>query len=188
MSTELEKMRNGLLADMSDKELLSHLNRTKQLIHRLNTETYLHSSNYRVILKELLPSIPDSSNICPPFFCDYGDGILIGENTFINFNCIFLDGAIITIGKHVRIGPHVQIYTAEHPMDYVERRMNKETASPVTVGDDCWIGGGAIILPGVTIGNRCVIGAGSVVTKDVPPDSVVVGNPAHVIRYRSDGF
>lgn len=181
MLSEFEKMRSGQLADTSDTELLSRLNRAKKLIHQLNTETYLHSPNYREIISLLLPHLPESSSVAPPFFCDYGDGIIIGEHCFINFNCTFLDGAYITIGNHVLIGPNVQIYTPHHPMNYLERRATKETSSPVTIGDDCWIGGGTIILPGVTIGSRCIVGAGSVVTKDVPSGTTVVGNPARKI-------
>ena len=133
-------------------------------------------------LRALVPGIPETSIICPPFHCDHGDGIKLGEHVFVNANCTFLDGGYITIGAHTLVGPCVQIYTPHHPMDYQERRGSKEYAYPVTIGEDCWIGGGAIICPGVTIGNRCVIGAGSVVTKDIPDDSVAVGNPARVIR------
>lgn len=179
MYTEFYKMRNGELADTSDPDIRARLNRAKQLVHRLNTETYLHSPSYREIISELLPHLDQTACITPPFYCDYGDGITIGAHSFINFNCVFLDGGLITIGHHTLIGPNVQIYTPHHPIDYMQRRETKETASPVTVGDDCWIGGGAIILPGVSIGNRCIIGAGSVVTKDVPSDTTVVGNPAH---------
>ena len=110
------------------------------------------------------------------------DGIRLGEYVFVNANCTFLDGGYITIGAHTLIGPCVQIYTPHHPVDYVERREPKEYAYPVTIGEDCWIGGGAVICPGVTIGDRCIIGAGSVVTKDIPADSVAVGNPARVIK------
>ena len=101
---------------------------------------------------------------------------------FVNANCTFLDGGYITIGAHTLVGPCVQIYTPHHPMDYIERRTEKEYAYPVTIGEDCWIGGGAILCPGVTVGDRCIIGAGSVVTKDIPSDSIAVGNPAKVIR------
>lgn len=182
MLTEFQKMRSGLLADTSDMDLRARLDRAKQLINQLNSQTYLHSPDYRNIIKQLVPHLSDSSSITPPFYCDYGDGIIVGEHCFINFNCTFLDGALITIGSHTLIGPNVQIYTPHHPMNYLERRQTKETASPVTIGDDCWIGGGSIILPGVTIGDRCIIGAGSVVTKDVPSDTTVAGNPAKVIK------
>lgn len=182
MNDELSKMRNGEWVTLSDKEIRLSLKRTKELVHRLNTQTYLHSSEYRKIIKELVPFLADTSDICPPFFCDYGDGIRIGEHSFVNVNCTFLDGAFITIGDNVRIGPNVQIYTAHHSLNYIERRTGKETAFPVTIGNDCWIGGGTIILPGVNIGSRCVIGAGSVVTKNIPADSLAVGNPAHIIR------
>lgn len=181
MLTELEKMRSGQLANTSDPVLRKKLDRAKCLVHRLNTETYLNSPNYRSVLEELLPHVSESACITPPFFCDYGDGIIIGAHSFVNFNCVFLDGGLITIGNHTLIGPNVQIYTPHHPMNYMERRKTQETASPVTVGDDCWIGGGAIILPGITIGDRCIIGAGSVVSKDVPSDTTVAGNPARPI-------
>lgn len=178
MPTEFEKMRSGQLADTSDADLLKRLGRAKELIHRLNTETYLHAPGYWNIISELVPHLDRTACITPPFYCDYGDGIIVGAHSFINFNCVFLDGGLITIGHHTLIGPSVQIYTPHHPIDYMQRRETKETASPVTIGDDCWIGGGAIILPGITIGDRCIIGAGSVVTKDVPSDTTVVGNPA----------
>ena len=137
---------------------------------------------YRGLLQDLIPGIPETSVVCPPFHCDHGDGIRLGEHVFVNANCTFLDGGYITIGAHTLVGPCVQIYTPQHPMDYVERRTPKEYAYPVTIGEDCWIGGGAVICPGVTIGDRCIIGAGSVVTKNIPDDSVAVGNPAKVIR------
>lgn len=182
MITEYEKMRSQKMAEYTIEELGEMLNRMKKKVFELNTETYLHAPNYREKLKQVLPTIPDSSDIVPPFFCDYGDGIVIGEHTFINFNCTFLDGATITIGSHVFIGPNVQIYTPQHPMDYMRRRTLEEINEPVVIGNDCWIGGGTVILPGVTVGDRCVIGAGSVVVKDIPSDSVAVGNPAKVIR------
>ena len=149
---------------------------------RVCGEMSTYDAGYRELLEELVPEIPETSIICPPFHCDHGDGIKLGEHVFVNANCTFLDGGYITIGAHTLVGPCVQIYTPHHPMDYLERRGSKEYAYPVTIGEDCWIGGGAIICPGVTIGNRCVIGAGSVVTKDIPDDSVAVGNPARVVR------
>ena len=168
---EVEKMRSSQLADMSAKKLLA---RMRQL------STY--DEAYRGLLEDLIPGIPETSVVCPPFHCDHGDGIKLGEHVFVNANCTFLDGGYITIGAHTLVGPCVQIYTPHHPMDYIERRTEKEYAYPVTIGEDCWIGGGAILCPGVTIGDRCIIGAGSVVTKDIPSDSIAVGNPAKVIR------
>ncbi len=122
-----------------------------------------------------------------PLYARLSIAITETESSWVNMYLsmpivLFLDGGYITIGTHTLVGPCVQIYTPHHPMDYQERRGSKEYAYPVTIGEDCWIGGGAIICPGVTIGNRCVIGAGSVVTKDIPDDSVAVGNPARVIR------
>ena len=179
--TEVEKMRSSQLADMSAPELQVRFEHAKKLLARMRgMSTY--DEGYRELLEKLVPGIPETSIICPPFHCDHGDGIKLGEHVFVNANCTFLDGGYITIGTHTLVGPCVQIYTPHHPMDYQERRGSKEYAYPVTIGEDCWIGGGAIICPGVTIGNRCVIGAGSVVTKDIPDDSVAVGNPARVIR------
>ena len=137
---------------------------------------------YKRQLEQLIPGIPSTTVVVPPFHCDHGHGIRLGEHVYINAGCTFLDGACITIGDYTLIAPNVQIYTPHHPLDYRERRESKEYSYPVTIGKDCWIGGGAIILPGVTIGDRCIIGAGSVVTRDVPSDSLAVGNPAVVKR------
>ena len=179
--TEVEKMRNGLLADMSSPELQVRFEHAKKLLARMRgMSTY--DEGYRKLLEELVPRIPETSVICPPFYCDHGDGIKLGEHVFVNANCTFLDGGYITIGAHTLIGPCVQIYTPHHPMDYLERRGSKEYAYPVAVGEDCWIGGGAIIMPGVTIGNSIVIGAGSVVTKDIPDNVIAYGNPCKVVR------
>lgn len=134
------------------------------------------------LLKEILPNCPRGTIVRPPFYCDYGYNISCGEKVFINFNCVILDVGKVRIGSNVLIGPGVQIYAVAHPMDADERRRGEEWGEDVTIGDDCWIGGSAVICPGVTIGNRCVIGAGAVVTKDVPDDTVVAGNPARTIR------
>ena len=161
--TEVEKMRSSQLADMSAPELQVRFEHAKKLLARMRgMSTY--DEGYRELLDKLVPGIPETSVICPPFHCDHGDGIKLGEHVFVNANCTFLDGGYITIGAHTLVGPCVQIYTPHHPMDYQERRGSKEYAYPVTIG------------------NRCVIGAGSVVTKDIPDDSVAVGNPARVIR------
>ncbi len=179
MKSEIEKMRSGELADMSLPEMQESFIHCKKLLARMRLMS-MYDIDYRNLLNELIPRIPVTSVVCPPFYCDHGHGIRLGEHVFINANCTFLDGAFITIGHHTLIGPNVQIYTPHHPIDYLERRTSKEYAYPVTIGDDCWIGGGVIICPGVTVGNRCIIGAGSVVTKNIPDDSIAVGNPAVV--------
>lgn len=185
MKTEFEKMRNEELTNFSDAEIQASARHARKLTARLQTMT-LHDDDYREVLEELVPGIPKTSFIAPPFHCDHGNGISIGEHTFINYNCTFLDGGHIRIGNHVLIGPNCQLYTPEHPMDYVARRDTIETEHPITIGDDTWLCGGVIVGPGVTIGKRCIIAAGSVVTKDVPDDCMAAGNPA-VVKRRLNG-
>lgn len=179
--SEIEKMRNGELADCSDPEIQASFKRAKSLLAQMRTMS-TYDEGYRMLLEQLIPSIPQTSTILPPFHCDHGHGIIMGHHVFVNAGCTFLDGAYIRIGNYTLIGPSVQIYTPHHPLDYRERRQEKEFAYPVTIGDDCWIGGGVIVCPGVTIGDRAVVAAGSVVTKDVPADTLVAGNPAIVKR------
>lgn len=172
-------MRTGELADMSATDLQDSFRHAKKLLAKMRMMC-TYDDGYREVLEDLIPGIPQTSVVCPPFHCDHGHGIRLGEHVFVNANCTFLDGGFITIGDHTLVGPNVQIYTPHHPVDFLERRMPKEHSFPVTIGSDCWIGGGVIICPGVTIGDRCIIGAGSVVTRDIPSDSVAVGNPAAV--------
>ncbi len=179
METEIDKMRNGELADMKAPEIQESFVHCKKLLARMRMMS-TYDEGFREVLEDLIPSIPASSVICPPFYCDHGHGIRLGEHVFVNANCTFLDGAYITIGDNTLVGPNVQIYTPHHPIDYAERRGSEEYAYPVVIGNDCWIGGGVVICPGVTIGDRCIIGAGSVVTKDMPDDSLIAGNPAIV--------
>lgn len=175
----MEKMRNGELYSFADPDVASSIEHAQRLCARLRTMT-VYDSDYREVMNELIPNMPDSSMICPPFHCDHGTGILLGENVFINYNAVMLDGGFIRIGNDVKIGPNCQFYTPNHPMNYMERRKPQETAYPITIGDDCWIGGGVVICPGITIGHRCIIAAGSVVNKDIPDDSLVAGVPAVV--------
>ena len=181
MQNEKEKMLSGEYYLASDEQLVADRTRCKSLLKRLNVDEYVFGDRVKQLLAELLPNAHPSIYIEPPFHCDYGYNIIAGENVYFNVNCVMLDVMTVTLGNNVFCAPGVQIYTATHPLDAIARR-TKENAKPITIGDDCWIGGGAIICPGVTIGNRCVIGAGAVVTKDIPDDSLAVGNPAMVIR------
>ena len=178
--TEREKMLAGGWFDPRDAELTAIRDNATRLMHRLNVELCGHDDAYRAALRELCPGC--EGFIREPFRCDYGLNISIGEGSFINFDCVFLDLAPIRIGRHTLIGPKVQLLTALHPFDATQRRTGLEAGRPITVGDDCWLGGGVIVCPGVAIGDRSVIGAGAVVTRDIPADSVAVGNPARVIR------
>jgi maltose O-acetyltransferase len=181
MKSEKEKMLAGEPYIANDPELVGERLKAKQLLHRLNVTEYMVNHNAKAIIAELIPNAGKGLYIEPPFHCDYGYNIECGENVYFNVNCVVLDVMKVKMGSNVFCAPGVQIYTATHPLDAVERR-STEFAKPVTIGDDCWIGGGAIICPGVSIGNQCVIGAGAVVTKDIPDNSLAVGNPAVVIR------
>ncbi|MBO4332073.1 MAG: sugar O-acetyltransferase [Paludibacteraceae bacterium] len=179
--TEFEKMRSGLLYRFDDEEVLVSVRRANALCAKLQNLT-LADDMCRKVLEELIPGLPKSSCVNPPFHCDHGHGIVMGENVFVNYNATMLDGGQITIGSRTKIGPNCQLVTPNHPIDYLERRLPQETCSPIVIGEDCWLGAGVIVCPGVTIGDRSVIGAGSVVVKDIPADSLAVGNPARVVR------
>ena len=179
--TEKEKMIAGEYYLAGDAVLVKDRRKSKNLLHRLNVTEYRVTKKAREIVKELIPNAGANLYIEPPFFCDYGYNIVCGENVYFNVNCVVLDCTTVTIGSNVFFGPGVQIYTATHPLD-AELRKTLENALPITIGDDCWIGGNSVICPGVTIGQGCVIGAGAVVTKNIPDNSLAVGNPAKVIR------
>ena len=181
LQSEKEKMLAGEMYDSSDPVLFQERQNARRLTHKLNFAEYGKEVARRQILTALLPNSATDIFIEPPFFCDYGYNIYIGTKVFFNFNCVLLDVMPIKIGSNVLFGPNVQIYTATHPVDAIERRKGPEFAEPVIIGDDCWFGGAAIITPGVTIGDRCIIGAGAVVTNSIPSDTVVVGNPAKPI-------
>lgn len=185
MKTEFEKMRHEELADCSDAEIIQSFVHAKAVCSKLQSMS-IYDADYREVIEDLIPGIPSTSVVCPPFRCDHGHGIQLGDNVFINYNCIFLDGAYIRIGKNTLIGPNCQLYTPQHPMDYIERRGTKEYSYPITIGEDCWLGGSVVVCPGVTIGNRCIIAAGSVVTRDIPDDCLAAGNPA-VVKKRLNG-
>ena len=182
MKTEKEKMLAGELYDALDQELTDERIRTRLLIKQLNDTREDEVQARHRILKELIPNSGLGLWLQPPFYCDYGYNILIGEKVFFNFNCIVLDVTYVTIGSRTLFGPNVQIYTATHPLNHKERASGLEYAKPISIGEDVWIGGSAVICPGINIGDRCVIGAGSVVTRDIPSDVFAAGNPCRVIR------
>jgi len=171
----------GELYDPLDPELCAARDRARDLCQALNATSEAQQTERRRILRELFGAGGESIWMQPPFFCDYGSNILLGERVFFNFNCVVLDVAQVKIGDYTLFGPSVQIYTATHPMN-AELRRKQEFAKPIEIGSDVWVGGGAIICPGVRIGSRAVIGAGSVVTRDIPDGVFAAGNPCRVIR------
>lgn len=182
MRTEKQKMLAGELYDALDKDLSEERVHTRLLIKQLNDSREDQVQERSQILKLLLPNSGQDTWLQPPFYCDYGYNIVLGEKVFFNFNCVVLDVMKVVIGSRTLIGPNVQIYTATHPLNYKERAAGVEFAKPVKIGEDVWIGGSAVICPGVSIGDRSVIGAGSIVTKDIPSDVFAAGNPCKVIR------
>ena len=181
MRTEKEKMLAGELYNPLDAELVQARDLARDLCQELNATRERDQEVRRTILKQLLGRGGDSVWMQPPFFCDYGSNILLGERVFFNFNCIVLDVCEVKVGDFTLFGPAVQIYTATHPMN-AELRSQQEVAKPIEIGSAVWVGGGAIICPGVKIGSKTVIGAGSVVTKDIPAGVFAAGNPCRVIR------
>jgi maltose O-acetyltransferase len=179
--TEKEKMLAGEVYSAIDPELMRELGETRELIHDYNNLRPSENAKKMAILRQLLGHIGDDEIIInQPFHCDYGQQISVGKRFFANFNFTVLDEAPVTIGDDCFIGPNVSIYTACHSTDPVERNTRQEWAEPVTIGDNVWIGGSVTILPGVTIGDNVTIGAGSVVVKDIPSNTVAVGNPCKV--------
>jgi len=181
MPTEREKMIAGELYNPHDPELVTARQLARDLCQDLNATREAETERRREILEQLFGQGGDSVWMQPPFYCDYGSNIYLGERVFFNFNCVVLDVCPVHIGDFTLFGPAVQIYTATHPLN-AELRRSQEAAKPITIGRDVWVGGGAILNPGVTIGDEAVIGAGSVVTKDIPPKVFAAGNPCRVIR------
>jgi len=180
--TEKQKMLAGKLYHANDAELEADRSAAGAWMLRYNAALSASDADRLALLRELLAEAGDGAVIRPPFHCDYGYNIRIGPDVFFNFNCVVLDVVAVTVGARTQIGPAVQIYTADHPRDPLIRQTGAEFGRPIQIGRDVWIGGGAIILPGVTVGDTAVIGAGSVVTRDVPAGSTARGNPARMTK------
>lgn len=176
--SEKEKMLAGELYRASDPELVADHAESAAWMAIYNTSLSLPAETRLKLLHQRFGAVGNNSVILPPFHCDYGSNIFVGENVFVNFNCVILDVCKVSIGDGTQIGPAVQIYAADHPRDVQTRHDGLEFGKPVTIGNNVWIGGGAIILPGITIGDDAIVGAGSVVTRDVPKGATVLGNPA----------
>lgn len=180
MTTEKEKMLAGRLYRASDGELQRDQASARAWMAAYNTPSNASAEDRHALLARGLGQVGRSAAVRPPFHVDYGYNISLGDGAFLNFNCVVLDVVQVVIGDDTQIGPGVQILTADHPRDPAERRSGLEFGRPIHIGANVWIGGGAIILPGVTIGDDAVIGAGAVVTRDVPAGATAVGNPARV--------
>jgi maltose O-acetyltransferase len=179
--TEREKMLAGEMYNALDPDLVAARTRARDLCHDLNQTRESDETERRRLVRELFGKGGDTVWMQPPFYCDYGTNIELGERVFFNFNCVVLDVCRVRIGDFTLFGPAVQIYTPLHPFN-AEQRRREEYGKPIDIGSDVWVGGGAIILGGVTIGSRSVIGAGSVVTRDIPEGVLAAGNPCRIIR------
>ena len=180
--TERERMLSGQLYDAGDETLTAARGRAKRLTWRYHQLDPTDWDSRTQILQELLGHLGEDSWIEPPFRCDYGTQISIGDHFFANYDCIFLDVAPSTIGNRVMFGPRVCLYTAGHPLDAATRNTGLEFGKPIAIGDDVWLGGNVVVLPGVTIGAGTVVAAGSVVRRDLPPHVLAAGNPCQVLR------
>jgi maltose O-acetyltransferase len=172
----------GELYNATGAELMAERQAAQRLLARYNASEPDDGAGRLALLRQLFGAVGDNPDIQPAFRCDYGYNIRLGSRCFINYNCVFLDCAPIEIGDDLQMGPAVQLYAATHPLDPAARAAGWEFAKPIRIGSNVWIGGGAIVLPGVTIGDGCVIGAGSVVTRDLPPGTLALGNPARIMR------
>ena len=181
--TEKQKMLAGELYVGFDLELTAEREQAFRLLHAYNQTTVDERDRQRQLLQELFAQVGENAQIVPPFHCDYGSNIHVGDRFYMNYGCVILDCNTVHIGHDVLCAPYVQIYTAYHPTDPTVRLTGRELAAPVRIGNNVWIGGGVIICPGVTIGDNTTIGAGSVVTKDIPANVVAVGNPCRILRH-----
>lgn len=182
MKTEKQKMVAGEAYDPMDAQLHQERRQARLWLKAFNDMPEDREADRMRVLRQLIPNAGAGLGIQPPFYCDYGSNITIGDRVFFNFNCVILDVAPVHIGSRVMFGPAVQVYTATHPLEAAQRSSGVEYGKPIRIGDDVWIGGGAVVCPGVRIGSRSVIGAGAVVTRDVPDGVFAAGNPCRVIR------
>ncbi len=182
-----DRMLAGELYLADDPEIQAEFQRGQALSEEYNRTPISGAVKRRELLEELLGGIGEGTEIRAPFHVDYGSRIFIGARTFANFGLMALDVAEIRIGDDVQIGPNVQLLTATHPTDPDLRRDKWESGEPISIGNNVWLGGGAIVLPGITIGDNTVVGAGAVVTRNLPSDVIAVGSPAHVVRHLADG-
>lgn len=180
--SEKQKMLAGELYLASDPELKALHNQACHLTRLYNATTEDEIETRSQLLQDLFGKLGANPQISPPFYCDYGSNIYVGDNLYMNYGCVILDCNTVHLGDNLLCGPYVQIYTAYHPTNPAQRLTGRELAAPIKIGDNVWIGGGAIICPGVTIGNHTTIGAGSVVTKSIPANVIAAGNPCRVIR------
>ena len=181
--TEKEKMLRGVLYDANnDASLIAERKACKVILHQINALSPLEDEERYKLFRQIIGKVNGSFIIESPFHCDYGYNIELGDNFYMNVNCVILDEAKVTFGDNVFIAPGCGFYTAGHPFDVEQRNSGLEYAKPINVGNNVWIGGNVTVCPGVTIGDNCVIGAGSVVVKDIPSDSLAIGNPCKVIR------
>ena len=181
MTSEKQKMLAGEIYSPNDAEIQADAAAAKVWMARYNAMLAASPAERRTMLAERFAAVGEGAVIRPPFHCDYGFNISLGANAFLNFNCVILDVCAVSIGDLTQIGPGVQILTADHPRDAESRRAGLEFGRPIRIGANVWIGGGALLLPGITVGDDAVIGAGAVVTRDVPAGATVVGNPARVV-------
>jgi maltose O-acetyltransferase len=180
--TEREKMLSGQLYRAADADLIAARRRARRLCRLYNATTEEETERRRQLLAELFGQVGPEVEIEPPFACDYGENIRAGSGLYVNFGCVILDCGRVDIGEGVLLGPGVQIYAAYHPTDPAVRATGAELAGPIRIGNNVWIGGQAVLCPGVTIGDNTTIGAGSIVTRDVPAGVIAAGNPCRVIR------
>ena len=184
--TEKERMLSGKLYIAQGDEIVNGILRARKLVREFNDSDEMAFERRDEILRELFGHIGEGSSLNPPFRCDYGSNISVGDHFFANYDCIFIDVCPITIGDNVFFGPRVCLYTAGHPIDADVRNMNLEYGKPITIGNNVWFGGNVVVNPGVTIGDNVVIGSGSIVTKDIPSGVIAAGNPCRVLREITD--